>query len=837
MAAFGYTPAPAHRSDTDPEDEVTQEVVAKLNKHGISTLCFDKEGALGVRELARDVADSVCVLEADESDALVRTLMLVEISLVVNIAGGRLVLVEEEHVLDDGRRRRFPQRKPHGKIRRGEAPLDAAWRALRERLGLSSAAAATLRATAQDEPGVRSAVSMAESETVEACSNSFPGLRTSYVVYKVEFQVPPLLQNESSESRSSKDVSEEGMNALMAELGLPSARSFMTVEGQLGPGNGGRVHLWRWTMAEDRIEGSEFAFGTSSFAESELGDDAQNASEEEDESDEDAIGIEEAYKDLSATLRCLRGQKALLHERGTHQETRLDTAEDRIKKVMCRLSNIEGLVKVNALQLFGEKGNEKKRMSRSLRHFISSNFTDGANKQDDVSSTMSPSAMSSVARGPASDAEEEAVSVEGGSERLQGKLPRIKVSDSEPHSLSGSPHPSPSMEVKDFISEVEDIRNAGDGHGWILDAIGLHERTGRRALLVLAEVAVVPHVRDLGTSEKTMREFMTQVHKTYEEWQNQFHNEAHATAVCHATHWLATHSKAWEAMSPQMRIATDIAALAHDVGHFGRNNAFCTSAGHDLALIYNDRSILENMHSATCFELMKELGCDILSACSRDTRRQFREQVVSLILATDMASHFDFLGKFRVRVANEEFSLQDNADDRRLVMHCVLKAADLGHAALPWEMHERWAFRLLNEFYEQGDEERSMGIPVSPLCERSGNVGDFRESQKGFLQFVIMPLFKELVSEHGDKKVTVTSAEVRETCLARVESNAEKWVSGEPNPELVKLIKAPAGPVKSTVSTSSSPFLLSPRRKIKGKKDLLFQRSDGSGGSSFLSKN
>ena len=44
---------------------------------------------------------------------------------------------------------------------------------------------------------------------------------------------------------------------------------------------------------------------------------------------------------------------------------------------------------------------------------------------------------------------------------------------------------------------------------------------------------------------------------------------------------------------------------------------------------------------------------------------------------------------------------EDNAEDRRIITHCYLKAADLGHAALPFDMHERWAFRLLTEFYEQ----------------------------------------------------------------------------------------------------------------------------------------
>ena len=70
-------------------------------------------------------------------------------------------------------------------------------------------------------------------------------------------------------------------------------------------------------------------------------------------------------------------------------------------------------------------------------------------------------------------------------------------------------------------------------------------------------------------------------------------------------------------------------------------------------------------------------GCDILYNSSRENRRLYRDHIVgssvfqepfktfkepfkvSLILATDMATHFEFLGKFRVRVAGSEFNLQD----------------------------------------------------------------------------------------------------------------------------------------------------------------------------------
>ena len=47
-----------------------------------------------------------------------------------------------------------------------------------------------------------------------------------------------------------------------------------------------------------------------------------------------------------------------------------------------------------------------------------------------------------------------------------------------------------------------------------------------------------------------------------------------------------------------------IAAFGHDTGHPGVNNRYLHNSHDELTLIYNDKSVLENMHSAIIFELM-----------------------------------------------------------------------------------------------------------------------------------------------------------------------------------------------------------------------------------------
>lgn len=49
-----------------------------------------------------------------------------------------------------------------------------------------------------------------------------------------------------------------------------------------------------------------------------------------------------------------------------------------------------------------------------------------------------------------------------------------------------------------------------------------------------------------------------------------------------------------------------LAAATHDIGHLGVNNAFLKSTKHELALIYNDHSPLENMHISLAFKMLLE---------------------------------------------------------------------------------------------------------------------------------------------------------------------------------------------------------------------------------------
>ena len=78
--------------------------------------------------------------------------------------------------------------------------------------------------------------------------------------------------------------------------------------------------------------------------------------------------------------------------------------------------------------------------------------------------------------------------------------------------------------------------------------------------------------------------------------ENAYHSHVHGADVCNAVSFLMKKCGAWQALAkaPTLQASILVAALAHDVGHPGRNNAFLINTRHPLAMFYNDVSVLEN---------------------------------------------------------------------------------------------------------------------------------------------------------------------------------------------------------------------------------------------------
>ncbi|GFS83658.1 cGMP-inhibited 3',5'-cyclic phosphodiesterase A [Nephila pilipes] len=146
------------------------------------------------------------------------------------------------------------------------------------------------------------------------------------------------------------------------------------------------------------------------------------------------------------------------------------------------------------------------------------------------------------------------------------------------------------------------------------------------------------------------------------------------------------------------------AAAMHDYDHPGRTNAFLVATFSPQAVLYNDRSVLENHHSAAAWSLLlSDNRYNWLRHLDEAEFKRFRFLVIELILATDLKRHFDIVTEFNAKLADEESNFIDwaNEADRLLVMQMAIKLSDINGPCKCQKLHMQWTFRIAEEFYEQ----------------------------------------------------------------------------------------------------------------------------------------
>eukprot|EP00980_Cylindrotheca_fusiformis_P013955 scaffold3625_cov82-Cylindrotheca_fusiformis.AAC.1 len=271
-----------------------------------------------------------------------------------------------------------------------------------------------------------------------------------------------------------------------------------------------------------------------------------------------------------------------------------------------------------------------------------------------------------------------------------------------------------------------------------------------------------------------MTNFLRAIEKDYFE-ENPYHNNTHAADVLQTLHAMLQGMDGEAILKPTslQLLAVLLGAVIHDVGHPGYNNFFQQSSHSDIALCYNDQSVLENMHLALAFRKLlggkKKETVNIFANMETEDIATCRKLMIQAVLGTDMSTHFQSVNDVKKNIAifqkkkqkkkkdddeetsNNSYTDDDDdedEDDEELktttwkILHYMMHAADISNGAKRKEIAVQWADRCLEEFFQQGDTEQKMGLPVSPLCDR--HTVSRPESQSGFIEFIIQPTFEAL---------------------------------------------------------------------------------------------
>eukprot|EP00899_Mesostigma_viride_P026281 jgi/Mesvir1/6838/Mv09017-RA.1 len=306
------------------------------------------------------------------------------------------------------------------------------------------------------------------------------------------------------------------------------------------------------------------------------------------------------------------------------------------------------------------------------------------------------------------------------------------------------------------------------GGSWDFDMVQLAALTGGRPVSVMGFFFFQRFelVEECSLRQVELLAYLRHVDTTMPS--NPYHNNVHLADVANNLVYLMEASGVSEVLSPLEKFVAIFAALIHDYLHVGFNNEFLKNISHPLALRYNDRGILENYHVAEAWQLLQRPEFNFLADMRPDELARVRALVIDMVLATDMRRHFELVDTFNVRAKNigsalayeaaqREVALPGHAEgdrvsklldgtggsnhgrvrvstssrrrmsgnslglkenDKLLLLQLMIKVADLGHIMKRLDLHLHWTQRVVDEFYRQGDAERSKGMPITTFMDR-----------------------------------------------------------------------------------------------------------------------
>jgi len=264
---------------------------------------------------------------------------------------------------------------------------------------------------------------------------------------------------------------------------------------------------------------------------------------------------------------------------------------------------------------------------------------------------------------------------------------------------------------------------------------------------------------------------------------NPFHSWAHAVNTAQAASLLAASPEAAVALTPLDTLLLLVAALGHDMGHPGTNNAFAVGAASAPAIVHGDEATLERFHAAQLTAAVTDVrgGSDILAGLSPAAAALARRRLLRTVLATDMARHIAAVEALTARkrrmlawgggssagstssvpaatsrgpaagriagggvdsgVAGAPFDIKTDADVEELMGTIVHVADFAGNARALDDTHE-WTARLVAEFQAQAAAEGRLGLPVTPFMTALDTEARVAALQRAFVGGVIAPLWR-----------------------------------------------------------------------------------------------
>jgi cAMP-specific phosphodiesterase 4 len=304
---------------------------------------------------------------------------------------------------------------------------------------------------------------------------------------------------------------------------------------------------------------------------------------------------------------------------------------------------------------------------------------------------------------------------------------------------------------------------------WNLNAFKIENKFG----YILTMLTDFNAIDQFNINTAVLFTFIKKIQLECDKRNNPFHNFTHCFSVMHSAYMLISSTIALNFFSAINIFSVLTAAVCHDVDHTGRTNMFEINSKSGLAILYNDKSVLEQHHAAVAFSILNEPDSNFLSRVPRESLREIRKTMITAIMGTDMAKHYSILTNVNSRVKDAGNEIGSLPKDSEKMAQFILHAADLAHPTKDYSVYEMWSMLVCQEFSDQNKEEVERHLPITEFMKDLQNPKVYYANEIGFLNFVVRPLWE---CAHGLLKSNIALlVENLERNIETMKLKLEEW--------------------------------------------------------------
>ena len=128
-----------------------------------------------------------------------------------------------------------------------------------------------------------------------------------------------------------------------------------------------------------------------------------------------------------------------------------------------------------------------------------------------------------------------------------------------------------------------------------------------------------------------------------------------------------------------------------------------------------------------------------------DNYKRIRKEMISCVLFTDMTRHqltIDFMNEVNKSKNNKNKKEEKEEDYHQDYMNLLIHSADISNPTKKFDIYWKWAQIVFEEFLEQGDKEKELGLK----CSFDRDTLTIYQNQLGFINYIEVPFFTSFIA-------------------------------------------------------------------------------------------